>query len=47
MTKIGGGGANAGNEDAWWILPGRNQTDKAQQFVVTENGLVDPLATAE
>ena len=39
-----GGGANGGKEDAWWILPGRDQTNKAQQFVVTENGLVDPLA---
>ena len=42
-----GGGANAGNEDAWWILPGRNQTNKAEQFIVTADGLVDPLADTE
>lgn len=41
---ITGGGANNGNEDPWWILPGRSQTDANQQFTVTENGLVDPLA---
>ena len=42
-----GGGANGGNEDAWWLIPGRSQTDAAQQFVVTENGLTDPLASEE
>ena len=42
-----GGGANGGKEDAWWILPGRGQNNKAEQFVVTENGLVDPLADTE
>ena len=39
-----GGGANGGNEDAWWILPGRSQTDANDQFVVTAEGLVDPKA---
>lgn len=42
-----GGGANNGGEDAWWILPGRDRLNPAQQFVVTTEGLVDPLAEAE
>ena len=33
-----GGGANNGGEDAWWILPGRDRLDPAQQFVVTAEG---------
>ena len=42
-----GGGAAGGAEDAWWIIPGRSQTDAAQQFIVTETGLTDPLANVE
>lgn len=42
-----GGGAAGGAEDPWWIIPGRSQTDAAQQFIVTETGLTDPLANVE